>query len=103
MMFITHVACRLLDIGVMIIHILCLFMKISDTSSDVSLQEVLQDDEIMARLVEAGHNKSLNQLSLNHGSDIVLMTQVAFHLFPKINAVMDQIREGLGWLDLCFF
>ena len=76
--------------------------KISDASSDASLQEMLQEEEMVSRLVEAGYSKSLSQLSLSDRDDI-MSSLVSFHFFLKVKAVMDQFREGLETSGLLHF
>ena len=74
--------------------------KISDASSDASLQEMLQE-EVVSRLVEAGYSKSSSQLSLSDRD--IASSLVSFHFFLKMKAVMDQFREGLETSGLLHF
>ena len=51
-------------------------------NSDASLQEVLQDEDMMSRLVEAGFSKPLSRLSLSDRGNIA-SSLVDFHMFLK--------------------
>ena len=63
---------------------------------------MLHEEQILSRLVEAGYTKSLSQLSLSDRDEIV-STLVAFYLFLKVKAVMDQFRDGLEMAGLLKF
>ena len=83
-------------------YVLLSHYKISGASNDSSLQKVFQEDDMSARLIEAGYSKSLYALSLNDASGMG-STLLTFHLFLKVKAVMDQFKEGLEMAGLLPF